>query len=129
MAKGLTFKCQFCPDTFRQFRDLVKHYETHHNQEGEQLQYRTDVKTYGGIDSGCQSATDHLGHQSSCLRCPFRKCVYDELGVGIATIKKRRRNEEIIQRWRKSESVQDLAMAFGVSERTIQRVVERYGRG
>lgn len=128
MTKGLIFRCQFCPDTFSQFKDLVRYYETHHNQEGEQFQYRTDIIGYRGKDSGCQRATDYLGHQSSCLFCPFSKCDLDGKGVGIATIKKRSRNEEIIQRLRKGENTSDLAIAFGVSQRTIQRVIKMWLR-
>lgn len=76
-------------------------------------------------DKGCKQATDYLGHQSSCLQCPFPKCVYDELRVGVIRANKRTRNEEIRERFYKGESVADLAKAFGVHKRTIQRIVSK----
>ena len=124
---SLIFQCKFCPAISYQFKDLVRHYETRHNQEGEQYRSSQDIKNYRGIDSGCKRATDHLGSQSSCLKCPFPKCVLDELGVGIVTAKKRNRNEEIKERFKKGESISDLARAFDVSERTIRRIVRRCG--
>lgn len=126
---SLMFVCQYCPahcrHTFGQFKDLVKHYEAHHNKEGEQFRRLAETLSYSGSDSGCQRATDYLGYPSHCINCPFPKCVLDELGVGVARAKKRNRNEEIIQRFGPSESVRDLAVAFGVSLRTIQRALKK----
>ncbi len=122
---GLMFKCQYCPATFYQFKDLVRHYETRYNQEGEQYQGFQDVESYRRNDSGCKSATHYLSHQSSCLKCPFRKCVYDEPMVRGWRAKKRRRNEQIIQRFKEGKDTQSLAIAFDVSKRTIQRIVSR----
>jgi len=122
---SLIFECNRCPATYRQFKDIVGHYETCHNEEGKQFRYKTDDVGYADSDSGCKQATAYLGHQSSCLHCPFRKCILDELGVGIARAKKRTRNEEIIQRLSKGESISDIAEAFGVSIRTIQRVMKQ----
>jgi len=116
------FKCNRCPASFPDFKGLVRHYETHHNQGGEWFKYKTDAKNYASSDSGCQQATDYLGHQSSCLKCPFYKCILDEPGVGIAKAKKRTRKEEIIRRLKAGESIADLAIAFDVSIRTVQRV-------
>ena len=31
-------------------------------------------------DEGCEMASVYLGYQSSCLNCPFPKCVYDQYG-------------------------------------------------
>lgn len=84
----------------------------------------TDAKNYSGADSGCEQATDYIGYQSSCLSCPFEKCLLDEARVGISKFKKRTRNEEIIQRFKKGESIEDLALAFSICERTIQRLLK-----
>ena len=120
---GLIFHCRYCPDTFRQFKVLVRHYETRHNQEGEQYEKFRDLSFYNKNDSGCHTATSYLGHHSSCLKCPFRKCVYDEVGVGPVTILKRQRNEEILKRQAEGLSTEGLADEFDVSTRTIQRIL------
>jgi len=52
------------------------------------------------------------------------KCILDKPGEGIARAKKRTRNEEIKERLRKGESRADLAKAFGVHKRTIQRALK-----
>lgn len=120
---SLVFQCRYCPATFPQFKQLVRHYEACHNQEGKQYRKLRESAFYKKNDSGCSAATEYLGYQSSCLKCPFRKCVFDEPGVGVQGAKKRNRNEEIIKRWKESESISDLAVAFDVSKRTIQRVI------
>lgn len=120
----MIFQCNRCPSTFLQFKELVKHYETYHNLEGEQFEKFKDAVGYAGSDSGCDAATEYLGYQSSCLKCPFRKCVFDEPFIGVQRAKKRNRNEEIIQRWMTGESVANLAVAFNVHQRTVWRIVK-----
>ena len=96
--------------------------------EGLIFKYRTDGEAYRDSNSGCQAATEFLGYQSSsCLKCPFRKCVYDEPIVGVIRAKNRKRNEEIRQRFKGGEDTQSLARAFDVSSRTIQRIVRHHG--
>ncbi len=124
---SLMFECKYCPATFRQFKKLVEHYETRHNKNGKKYRSLQDVVSYAGVDSGCQQATNYLGYQSSCLKCPFYKCILDELGIGVARAKKRIRNEEIWQRFKEGQSTSDLAKAFDVSSRTIQRIVRHCG--
>jgi len=68
-------------------------------------------------DKGCEL-------YPSCLNCPLPKCILDKPGEGIARAKKRTRNEEIKERLRKGESRADLAKAFGVHKRTIQRALK-----
>lgn len=36
-----------------------------------------DAQTYTRANSGCPTASAFLGHQSSCLDCPFDPCIYD----------------------------------------------------
>ncbi len=120
----LVFECNYCPAIFSDFTKLVRHYNTRHNQE--QDRHLQDTASYAGPDSGCLLATEHLeGKQSSCLKCPFPKCKLEEKGVGLIRTKKRTRNEEIKKRFKKGESVPDLAIAFGVVKRTIERAVKR----
>ena len=82
------FQCRYCPAIFSQFRSLVGHYEARHNQESERYGKYKDLNFYKGNDSGCWAATNYLGHPSSCLKCPFRKCVYDEPYVGVVRAKR-----------------------------------------
>lgn len=122
---SLVFECKYCPATFHQFRLLVSHYESKHNPGSEPYRKLRHSTFYSSSDSGCWQATEHLGYQSSCLNCPFPKCKLDEPGFGPGRAKKRSRNEEIIQRFKKGEEVADLAIAYGVSRRTVQRVVKK----
>ena len=75
-------------------------------------------------DDGCDFANTYLGHQSSCLNCPLPKCIYDQPG-GRQRWLKRQRDREIV-RLVSTEGmrVKELAMMFGVSQRTVQRVLE-----
>ena len=68
-------------------------------------------------DEGCELA-------DSCLNCPLPGCIYDEPG-GRQRWQKRIRNREISRTFRKGGvGVRELASRFGVSERTIQRVLK-----
>ena len=68
-------------------------------------------------DEGCEFA-------SSCLNCPLAKCIYDERG-GRQQHTKRLRNSEIARLFRKEgKGVRELASMFGVSQRTVQRVLK-----
>jgi len=119
---SIRFYCAYCAAEFLQLKDLIEHFENQHNAE-EYPQYLTDVRGYSGADLGCEQATAFLGYQSSCLKCPFKKCVLEEKGIGLATQKKLRRNEEIKSRFQAGAKIKDLAVEYGVSQRTIERVI------
>ena len=69
-------------------------------------------------DEGCDLAT-------SCLDCPFPKCIYDE-PRGRQHWKKRQRDREIANLFSsKGKGVKELALMFGVSQRTVQRALGR----
>jgi len=69
-------------------------------------------------DEGCDLAT-------SCLDCPFPKCIYDE-PRGRQHWKKRQRDTEIANLFSsKGKGVKELALMFGVSQRTVQRALEK----
>lgn len=117
----LIFECWYCPRKFKQLKELIEHYEARHNPET--VENTKDNLSYGREDSGCKGATEYLGHQSSCFKCPFRKCVLEEKGVGASGMKKRRRDEEIMRRCQRGEKTKELALSFGVNMRTIQRAL------
>jgi len=69
-------------------------------------------------DDGCEFA-------SSCLNCPFPRCIY-ELPRGKQRWQKRLQAREIRQLSTKGgKGIKELAMLFGVSQRTIQRALKR----
>ena len=69
-------------------------------------------------DAGCELA-------SSCLNCPLPGCVYDE-PRGKQQWLKRRRDEEIKQLFTsEGKKIKELAVVFGVSQRTVQRALKR----
>jgi len=76
-------------------------------------------------DDGCELATAHLGHKSSCLNCPFAKCIYDE-PRGRQRYMKTLRSKEIVRLFNiEGKGIKELALMFGVSQRTVQRALKR----
>jgi len=72
-------------------------------------------------DSGCDL-------YASCLRCPLPKCRYDVDG-GATTMLRNGRDANIIAASKNGRtSVDELARMFGLSRRTIFRVLERSRR-
>lgn len=61
----------------------------------------------------------------SCLRCPLERCVYDE-PAGGRDATQQSRDAEIYRLYRqRGPDVRGLAARFGVSRRTVHRIVER----
>jgi len=76
-------------------------------------------------DDGCEFADTYLGHKSSCLNCPFAKCIYDE-PRGRQRYIKGLRDKEIVRLFITQEKgIKELALIFGLSQRTIQRALKR----
>ncbi len=81
------------------------------------------------VDSGCDL-------YPSCLNCPLPRCRY-EVNGGASAMLRLGRDESIIAASRRNgTTIDDLAQAFGLSRRTIFRVLEknraphgRHGRG
>ena len=73
-------------------------------------------------DNGCQ-----LYH--ACLECPFENCQFDG-GGGPSGVRRRTRNSALVTA-ASSEGVNagDLANMFGLSRRTVFRVLRQYERG
>jgi hypothetical protein len=69
-------------------------------------------------DEGCEFA-------DSCLNCPFEKCIYDE-PRGRQRYIKRLRAKEIARLFTTSgKGIKELALMFGLSQRTVQRALKR----
>ena len=69
-------------------------------------------------DEGCDLA-------DSCLNCPFPKCIYDEPG-GKQRWLKTLRDEAVLRLFAdQGKTVKELAMMFGVSRSTIQRILKQ----
>ena len=68
-------------------------------------------------DEGCELA-------SSCLNCPLPKCIYDQ-PRGRQCWLKGARDREIMRLFTTGgKGVKELALQFGVSQRTVQRVLK-----
>ena len=84
---------------------------THPDLPPERCQYR---------DEGC-----HL--HPSCLECPLPHCVYDdppEAG-GLRRRYKWARDQEVLHLYRQGQQAAGLAHRFGISERSVYRIVRR----
>jgi len=69
-------------------------------------------------DEGCEFA-------DSCLNCPFENCIYDE-PRGKQHYIKRLRDKEIARLFTsKGKGIKELALMFGLSQRTVQRALKR----
>ena len=69
-------------------------------------------------DGGCEFA-------ESCLGCPLPKCIH-ELPGGRQRWLKELRDKEVVRRFAvEGRGVKEMALIFGVSQRTIQRILKR----
>ena len=68
-------------------------------------------------DEGCDLA-------DSCLDCPFAGCVYDEPGGKQRWLKRLRAREMARLFTTEGKKIKELAMMFGVSQRTVQRALK-----
>jgi len=68
-------------------------------------------------DEGCEFA-------ASCLNCPFLRCVHDEPG-GKQHFVKELRDREVLRRYTAGKTIKELAMMFGISQRTVHRALKR----
>ncbi len=69
-------------------------------------------------DEGCELA-------SSCLNCPFPQCTLD-IPRGKQQFLKGQRDKKILEGYRQGKKVARLAEEFDISQRTVQRVLQRY---
>ncbi len=68
-------------------------------------------------DEGCELA-------DSCLNCPLPKCIYEEPGGKQRWLKRLRAREMARLFTNEGKGVKELALMFGVSQRTVQRALK-----
>ena len=68
-------------------------------------------------DEGCEYA-------ASCLNCPFQQCIYEEPGGKQHWLKVQRDRKIVRLSAREGRPVKELALLFGLSRRTVQRVLK-----
>ncbi len=68
-------------------------------------------------DEGCDLA-------ESCLNCPFTKCIYDEPRGKQRWLKRLRAREMARLFTTEGKGIKELALMFGVSQRTVQRALK-----
>ena len=68
-------------------------------------------------DEGCDLA-------DSCLNCPLPKCIYDEPGGKQRWLKRLRAGEMARLFTTGGKGIKELALIFGVSQRTVQRALK-----
>lgn len=59
----------------------------------------------------------------ACLKCPLPRCRYDEQAGGRRAATRLRDKELLRQRRLAGKSIAELAESFGVSKRTVQRII------
>ena len=69
-------------------------------------------------DEGCEFA-------DSCLNCPLPRCIYDQPGGGQHWLKGQRDAEMARLFITEGKEVKELAWRFGVSQRTVQRILRK----
>ncbi len=69
-------------------------------------------------DDGCDLA-------SSCLDCPFSQCIYEQPRGRQRWLKRLREREMIRLFTTEGKGIKELAVIFGVSQRTVQRALKR----
>ena len=77
---------------------------------GDMLPERTGYR-----DDGCEI-------HPQCLTCPLPRCRYDEPG-GLNGMLTRMRDREVVRLRTKGAPVEDIAEVFGVSRRTVFRIL------
>lgn len=70
-------------------------------------------------DDGCDAAV-------SCLDCPLALCKYDDPGL-LQRESRRTRDDEIFRLRQEHISVAEISEQFGISTRTVHRIVQRGG--
>jgi hypothetical protein len=71
------------------------------------------------LDDGCEAS-------ESCLSCPLAMCKYDDPGW-LRREDRGRRDDEIFRLRKAGLPVPELARQFGVSTRTVHRIIQRGG--
>jgi DNA-binding transcriptional ArsR family regulator len=72
----------------------------------------------------CHYRDEGCALSNSCLNCPFPNCVYEEPGGRQRWLKRMRAREMARLFTTGGKSVKELALIFGVSQRTVQRALK-----
>ena len=59
-----------------------------------------------------------------CTECTETKCIYDRFR-GALYANKRRRDEEVLEEWKKGKSIEELAETFYLKTNTIRFILRR----
>ena len=73
----------------------------------------------------CQYRDEGCELSGSCLQCPYARCIYEN-PQGKKRLLKALRDEKICASYRDGKNPKELALMFGVSVRTVQRVLRTY---
>jgi transposase-like protein len=79
---------------------------------------------YDGLPEYCRYQDDGCELSPSCLSCSLSTCV-EEYPGGKQRWFKEGRNQEVARLYYSGKSVKALAQVFGVSQRTVQRALNR----
>ena len=91
------------------------------------MTYITDDPGHRGIQSGCPQASDYMGEPSSCLACPFSRCVFDKNKDGYS-LKREQRDKEVLKLFLSGSEITSLAMRFHLKKKYIVRIVNNERR-
>jgi len=83
----------------------------------EEIEYDLPPEYCRYRDEGCEFS-------DSCLDCPFPTCIYDEPGGRQHRLKSSRDKQMQSLFSSGGKEVKELALMFGVSQRTVQRAIK-----
>ena len=93
-------------------------------RESKLLEGNTDETRPDLLPEYCHYRDDGCELSHSCLDCPFPQCIYDLPGGRQHWLKKLRDREIVRLFCAESKGVKELALMFGLSQRTIQRALK-----
>ncbi len=86
-------------------------------EENNEVEFDLLPEYYHYRDEGCDLA-------DYCLNCPFARCIYDEPRGKQRWLKKLRAREMVRLFTKEGKGIKELALMFGVSQRTVQRALK-----
>ena len=86
-------------------------------EETNEVQLDSPPEYYQYRDEGCELA-------DSCLNCPFTNCIYEDPGGKRRWLKGLRAREMVRLFTAEGKGIKELALMFGVSQRTVQRALK-----
>jgi len=85
----------------------------------------SDESDFDLLPEYCRYRDDGCEFADSCLNCPFPDCIYAQPGGRQQWLKKFRDREVLKLFTAQGKGARELAVMFGVSQRTIQRILKR----